>query len=245
MCLTALIQRARGEVSSYHLSLAHHITLTMLPAILGVAAQLLLLKQRNDDNRNRIRRPEEPTAHEYNTPWNTIFLCSVCFSLIFGVMGSILSLGDSRCSFDGNHLMGPSDLPLIVWLGLGIYFLGWLTLMFLSLRKFRNKTRRIREIVEPVCQLAVLAGTAGLIYYVEYNVRFAQGFLQGGSEDSWGFGQILAMISLIVPIMEMVKYGVSELRGDWRKSRFKVWIETGGRRLKGVLQRVKLEVESG
>jgi len=208
----------------------------MLPAILGLPAQLLWLKQRNDDE-NSLRGPENQIP--YKMPWNTIFLCSICFILIFSLMGCTIALENNRCAFDGKHLMRPSDLPVIVWLGLGIYILGWLTFMILSLRRFREQSLQFRRILAIVCQLAVLSGTAGLIYYVEYNVLFAQGFLVGGNEDGWGFGQILAMIMLIVPVMEMVQHGISYSEGEDRRSRFKEWIESWGRRLTGLAAAVR------
>jgi uncharacterized integral membrane protein len=188
ICLAALIQRARGEISSYHLSLAHHITLTMLPAILGVAAKGLWITQRQSDGTHYSA--EHNWERRDTVPWGTILLCCICFCLIFGIMFSVLLL-QNRCSFNGSYLMGPSDLPTIVWVGLGIYLLGWIMFMLLSIPRYRVKrwSLRTRRVLAVICQLAVLAATAGLIYYVEYNVQFAQMLvgmkIVGDSDKSW------------------------------------------------------------
>ena len=210
----------------------------MLPTIFGAAAQLFWLKQRND-NENSLRDPDNKIP--YKIPWNTIFLCCICFGLIFSLLGCTMAVEHNRCSFDGKYLMGPSELPLIVWVGLGIYIVGWLMFMVLSRRRYREQSLRFRRILAIVCQVAVLAATAGLIFFVEFNVQFAQGFLVGGSEDSWGFGQILAMIMLIVPVMEMVQHGFSHSEGNDGKtrSRFREWSARWGRRLRGLVATVR------
>lgn len=234
MGLTALIQKARNEISSYHLALAHHITLTMLPVIMGVAAQLPWIRQRQ----STIDSNGDGDGERKRMPWSTMLLCIVAFLFIFGVMGSVLALRN-RCSFDGHYQMGPDSLPLIVWLGLGIYILGWVTSLSLKRDRFHLCSIDLKDWLAVVCQLAVLAATGGLIYFVEKNVLFAQGFLVGGTENNWAFGQILAMISVIVPVMEMLQHGASHSQGSDR-NRFICCLKRARERMNSVFRRMGL-----
>lgn len=97
----------------------------------------------------------------------------------------------------------------------------------------------MREGLAVVCQLAALAATGGLIYYVEKNVLFAQGFLVGGTENSWAFGQILAMISVIVPVMEMLQHGASYSKGS-DHNRFICWLKRVRERINSLFRRIGL-----
>lgn len=177
----------------------------MFPAILGFGAHAL---------GTRVTRHGQ--EHRHKLPWSTVVLSCICIGLIFGLMFSVLALKD-RCSFNGTYLMGPSSLPIIVWLGLGICVVGWLSFLALSLLpSYRSQpwSLHAQEILVVMCQISVLMATGGLIYYAEYNVQFAQQYLVDGSEDSWGFGQILSLVSLIVPVMEVLQDGISHARGD-------------------------------
>jgi hypothetical protein len=132
IAITTIIQDARGLISAYHLSLAHHITLVMLPAILSMAAKAARLRV--------TPSPPAPAHVSPPLPRSTIATAALSLSLILAMIGMAASNHD-RCSFDGHYLMGPQYLSPVVWVGLVLYGLSWMALLVLSLNKrFQNAT---------------------------------------------------------------------------------------------------------
>ena len=72
-------------------------------------------------------------------------------------------------------------------------------------------------------QIAAILATVGFISFIELEVQSAQPFLVGGSEDTWGFGQILAMLVLILPTVERLEYGFDPSEEDESKSKLRYW----------------------
>jgi hypothetical protein len=157
----------------------------MFPAILSVAAKVILIW----------------VTTRNGPPWSTRLLVPICFCFIWGMFALPLA----RCSFDGHYLIGPQHIPPVVWVAYAIYVLGGIALLSILLFKsFKRTFCRFREKIAAVCQLAAIAGAVGLIDFVEWNVRFAR-YLVGATEEDWRFGQILAMILLAVPLMEIAE----------------------------------------
>ena len=77
-----------------------------------------------------------------------------------------------------------------------------------------------------LAQIAAIIMTVGFISFIELGVRSAQQFLEGGSEDTWGFGQILAIAVLILPTVERLKYGFSRSTEDESKTKLRYWRDT-------------------
>jgi hypothetical protein len=63
-------------------------------------------------------------------------------------------------------------------------------------------------VISVLMQIAAILATVGFISFIELGVQRAQPFLVGGSEDTWGFGQILAMLVLILPTVERLEWNV-------------------------------------
>jgi hypothetical protein len=79
-----------------------------------------------------------------------------------------------------------------------------------------------------LCHIATLTATIGLIGFIEWNVTFAEPYLQGGSEDAWGFGQIFALVALVVPLLELVEHALSRSNMDGTipaRKRWRYWID--------------------
>ena len=151
-------------------------------------------------------------------------LCIICVSLIMGLIVLTEKNAHRRCSFDGYRVMGPTDLPIVVWIGAGVYATSLILFicLFVSLGRYRFESY-YPFLVGPG-HIGAIAAEIGLIYYVEINVRFAQHFLVGGSEDDWGFGQIFAIASLVIPVVEMTEHVLSPSMDDPKRSRLVHWL---------------------
>jgi hypothetical protein len=222
--VTVIIQDARGLISSYHLSLAHHITLVMLPPILSMAAKAVRPLKAPP-----LPSPPPPLPHSLlPLPWSTICTASLGFCIIFAMMG-MAGLNPNRCSFDGHYMMGPQTLNPVVWIALVAFCLSWPTLLVLSLNKrFRQSRTKWTPVILTICHLSAVAASVGLIYFIEWNVEFAKAYLQGGSENAWGFGQILAVVTLMIPLLELTQHTFSRSEWDLRerkRRRFKYWLD--------------------
>jgi len=77
--------------------------------------------------------------------------------------------------------------------------------------------------ISMLMQIAAIMATIGIISFIELGVQSAQPFLVGGSEDTWGFGQILAISVLILPTVERLEYGFSRSKEDESKSKLRYW----------------------
>jgi len=87
-------------------------------------------------------------------------------------------------------------------------------------------------VVSVLMQIAAIMVTVGFISFIELGVQSAQPFLVGGSEDTWGFGQILAMSVLILPTVERLEYGFSRSEEDGSKSKLRYWRDVQWERIR-------------
>ena len=139
---------------------------------------------------------------------------------------------NKSCFFGGIVDSDPIDLfPTILTAGIAIYFLFLPVCESVQLVERFADWRRYIFIISIVAQIAAIMSTAGFISFIELGVRSAQPFLVGGSENTWGFGQILAIAVLILPTVERLEYGFSRSKDDESKSKLKYWIDMQSERI--------------
>ena len=199
-----MIQFVRGALSDYHLSTAHHTAIIMLPAIFSMIVKCLSLQT--------------------FPPRITIGLSILCICLNVGLMGIQISTLNQSCFFGGSIDSDPFNLfPTILVAGIIVYFLFLPVFAAVQFVQRFAKWRRYMFIISILAQIAAIIATVGFISLIELGVRRVQPFLVGGSEDTWGFGQILAISVLILPTVERLEYGFSRSKEDPSKSKLRYW----------------------
>jgi len=157
-------------------------------------------------------------------PRITIGVSILCICLNLGLMGiQFAKLGQS-CFFGGIIDSDPIDsLPMTLIASLIVYFLFLPVFAAVQLVARLAKWRRYMFVISVLMQIAAIISTVGLISFIELGVQSVQSFLVGGSEDTWGFGQILAISVLILPTVERLEYGFSRSKEDESKSKLRYW----------------------
>ena len=199
-----MVQYARGALSDYHRTTAHHTVIIMLPAIFSMVVKCLRLRT--------------------VPPRITIAVSVLCVCLNVGLLGiQIANLGQS-CLFGGKIETDPiNSFPTILIASAIVYFLFLPVFAAVQLIERFEKGRKYMFVVSVLMQIAAILVTVGFISFIELGVQSAQPFLVGGSEDTWGFGQILAMSVLILPTVERLEYGFSRSEEDESKSKLRYW----------------------
>jgi hypothetical protein len=157
-------------------------------------------------------------------PRITIGLSILCICLNFGLMGIQISTLNQSCLFGGSIDSDPfNSFPTILVAGIIVYFLFLPVFATVQFVQRFAKWRRNMFIISILTQIAAIIVTVGFISLIELGVRRAQPFLVGGSEDTWGFGQILVISVLILPTVERLEYGFSRSKEDPSKSKLGYW----------------------
>jgi hypothetical protein len=218
LCVTAYIQYARDQISDYHLATAHNTAIIMVPAILSLVAKVFWVREQTPVAERKDKMP----------PITTMVVATVCFALNMGLLGIEASKDMQKCSFDGIYKFDWAHLPHEILAAIGIYFLG-LAIYFPHVCGIYPLPPIFVRLIGIICQLASVVGTCGLIDFIETGVQNAQPYLQGGNEDNWGFGQILAFLLLVLPAMDQLNYMFSRSKIDPSKTKCKMWWLTTGK----------------
>jgi uncharacterized membrane protein len=139
-------------------------------------------------------------------------------------MGIQIANLSQSCLFGGKIEADPiNSFPTILIASAIVYFLFLPVFAAVQLiERFKNG-RKYMFVISLLMQIAAIMATVGFISFIELGVQSAQPFLVGGSEDTWGFGQILAMLVLILPTVERLEYGFSWSEEDKSKRNLRYW----------------------
>jgi len=212
-----MAQFVRGELSDYHRTTAHHIAVVMLPAIFSMIVKCLYLQT----SPLRI----------------TIGASIVCICLNIGLLGIQIARLNQSCFFGGIVASDPiAFFPTILTAGIVSYFLFLPVCATVQLVKrfaeWRTKWPKTMFTISILAQIAAILSTVGFISFIELDVRSAQPFLVGGSENTWGFGQILAITVLILPTVELLEDGFSQSEEHASKRKLRYWIDMQSERIR-------------
>ncbi len=204
VCVTAFIQHVRGELSDYHRTTAHQTAIIMLPAIGSMIVKCM-----------RIRKWP---------PILTICASMVCTCLNVGLLSLVFSILHQHCLFDGKVDTNPvGSFPNILFAGVVILFIIFFVLAVVQYVRIFERWRKYVFIVGIIGQIGGILSSIGFILFIELLVQEAQQYLIGGSEDKWGFGQILALSLLVIPTVERIKYAYEKAEEDHSLTNFQYW----------------------
>ena len=157
-------------------------------------------------------------------PILTICVTTICFVLNVGLLGLIISRFHHHCMFDMKVDTDPiSSFPTLLSSGLIIYFLLIPILAIIQFWKRLEKWREYVVVIGLIGQIGAILMSIGLIFFIELLVQQAQPYLVGGSEDIWGFGQVLALSLLVIPTVERMKYAGEEAEEDGSLTNLEYW----------------------
>ena len=204
LCMTALIQNARHNLSDYHRIVAHHSAFIMIPAICSMVVKCI---------------------HIRKCPQNLTIASSIlCICFNFALAGTVISHLSDYCIFNGVVASDPiSSFPTILIGGAVAYFV---TLPLFALVQYFPRFKNLRKYLPVVCvfcQVAAIFGSVGFIIFIELLVREVQPYLQGGSENTWGFGQVLSLVLLVLPTVDIIQQCLEKSKDNPPYTKLENW----------------------